>query len=582
MKNAGYGAQEGIAALIQQGFALTNNNPGYGLVPGDSNPTPPIVSRYFAWNETTRYATIPEVTLAGDFVIEFDIYRDSSAGSAGQFPFASYDNGGSAYGLSVYTTGDWVGGEGFISLFGFTTETSAITGMASNIFYKIKYAYLKGVLKSYLNGVLVNTAASTPPAGIGAATASSICRAAQGGFNFSGIIANLSIYDNGTLIRDYPIDDDSNTLVDHASGQNGTVINGIQADWGDFVQEGANWRGQDLTVPPWESTNQLLEVAVPAEHRYFALNETTRYATIPEVTLAGDCVISFQVLSSDAASPQIIVGNSIGTINSIFINTNDIFIRDSDGVTINTTGDAIQSNILSEVEIVVIANNVEIFVNGVSRASGAKTGALTFNQVYTRQSGSMSLIGILANLKIYDDGTLIRDYPINDDSDILRNRATVLGPELWENPNLVGGASYDAGVLSISTTGNKAGGEVFVPAGTHAVMSFDVELTEGELELSVLANLVGTIAGSNISSSGRYTFLIDSSDTIGIKRVFGVGSVVATVSNISIRQADGYGAVINGIEADWGDFVQEGINWRGQGLTVPPWESTNQLLEVAG
>ncbi len=250
MKNAGYGAQEGIAALIQQGFALTNNNPGYGLVPGDSNPTPPIVSRYFALNETTRYATIPEVTLAGDFSIGFSLLSSSVA------------NG------DIIRLGNVLIQKRASEIRIFPdVELSAVDhaliplSLSDGVFHDLVITGAEGsnvYTYQFDGGSAVHITSS------GSATtdtASGIYQLCYGGFGyFNGILANLRIYDNGTLIRDYPIDDDSNTLVDHASGQNGTVINGIEADWGDFVQEGINWRGQDLTVPPWESTNQLLEV----------------------------------------------------------------------------------------------------------------------------------------------------------------------------------------------------------------------------------------------------------------------------------------------------------------------------------
>ena len=67
--------------------------------------------------------------------------------------------------------------------------------------------------------------------------------------NLSGILANLKIYDAGTLVRDYPIDDNSDTLVDMASGQDGTVINGNASDWGLYAQQATGeWLGQELVV----------------------------------------------------------------------------------------------------------------------------------------------------------------------------------------------------------------------------------------------------------------------------------------------------------------------------------------------
>ncbi|MCP4929997.1 MAG: hypothetical protein GY918_13155, partial [Gammaproteobacteria bacterium] len=221
--------------------ALTNNNPGYGLVPGDSNPTPPIVSRYFAWNETTRYATIPEVTLAGDFsgVVQFattsasqsTVFSGVSSNESsvivdvkpGEVRFFAYNSGGELVGVVVFSG-------------------SYNDGVLHNVAFSLSGANAS---------LSVDGGEPVIAAWVGYDTASIgvLYQRADGTGSFKGIIANLRIWDNSTLIRDYPIDDDSNTLVDHASGQDGSVINGIQADWGLFEEQSTGeWLGQELVV----------------------------------------------------------------------------------------------------------------------------------------------------------------------------------------------------------------------------------------------------------------------------------------------------------------------------------------------
>jgi len=80
-----------------------------------------------------------------------------------------------------------------------------------------------------------------------AGTISELCK--NGASYFAGIMANVKYYLNGTLIRDYPLDDNSDDLRELASGQNGTVINGNASDWGLFQQQATGeWLGQELSL----------------------------------------------------------------------------------------------------------------------------------------------------------------------------------------------------------------------------------------------------------------------------------------------------------------------------------------------
>jgi len=47
--------------------------------------------------------------------------------------------------------------------------------------------------------------------------------------------------DNGTLIRDYAIDDNSTTIIDSVSGQNGTLINGTPEQWEYICEDSSAW-----------------------------------------------------------------------------------------------------------------------------------------------------------------------------------------------------------------------------------------------------------------------------------------------------------------------------------------------------
>ena len=123
-------------------------------------------------------------------------------------------------------------------------------------FHSVIISVSSGVLSIVIDGALDSSKAI----GAGSSVLDSLYKNTFGN-NLSGILANLKIYDNGTLIRDYPLDDNSNILRDKANGQSGTVINGNASDWGLFKELPTLWKGQDLTVPPWDSVDQELPKA---------------------------------------------------------------------------------------------------------------------------------------------------------------------------------------------------------------------------------------------------------------------------------------------------------------------------------
>lgn len=194
--------------------------------------------------------------------------------------------------------------------------------------------------------------------------------------------------------------------------------------------------------------------------RYYRRNEaTTDYATMPAVTLSGDFVIEFDVLSDNDDSAYMILGNNGGTQNCIFITNNDISVRDNSGSTVFSNGDYLQPLEIHSVKITKIDGVVEIFIDGVSRGGGASSSSYIFNMLYTRQAGVFILQGILANLKIWDNGTLIRDYPLDDNSDDLRERVS------GQNGTVINGNASDWGLFQQQVTGEWLGQELVVNGG---------------------------------------------------------------------------------------------------------------------
>ena len=209
------------------------------------------VQREFRTNEgSTDYATIPEVTLAGDFVIEFDFLTSSSTNQIilGDSHTSTIYLNVSSIGFSVYMSG-----ASDIFTFGGTTP------LDGNL-HKIKYQMIGTSMEVFVDGESLGVKSVVPytsPVGLRLYSSNSVTNN-----NLSGILANLKIYDNGTLIRDYPINDNSSTIRDLANGQDGTIINGNAADWGLFDrQANGDWKGNGLIVPPWDSVDQILVIA---------------------------------------------------------------------------------------------------------------------------------------------------------------------------------------------------------------------------------------------------------------------------------------------------------------------------------
>lgn len=208
---------------------------------------PYLVQRSFRRNEgTTDHATIPEVTLTGDFVIEFDLLSQVSTQSQNVMQLGNF---------LIRLQSDTE-----LRVWGDLNATQA-TFIIPNVGRKFNRFRISGNVLSNnitltINGVLVGVEFSN-----GLPNFAGSARLLRYLDNyFQGILANLKIWDNGTLIRDYPLDDNSDDLRELASGQNGTVINGNASDWGLFQQQATGeWLGQELVdtsafipTPEWE------------------------------------------------------------------------------------------------------------------------------------------------------------------------------------------------------------------------------------------------------------------------------------------------------------------------------------------
>ena len=171
-----------------------------------------IAPRYFTDLNaaSSMYYTIPEVTLAGDFRVEFESLSTTSsntmilANSANLRPyfFAKPLDGVFEYAQDAQ----------------FPISPPVVLGKLNAMSFTRSGSDM--VIET--RGVSTTTALSTSPT-----LSVNVIGQRQSALYHTGYIVNLKIYDNGTLIRHYPLDDapDSTTIRELVSGANGTKVN---------------------------------------------------------------------------------------------------------------------------------------------------------------------------------------------------------------------------------------------------------------------------------------------------------------------------------------------------------------------
>ena len=215
---------------------------------GGTDPTLP--SRYFRFNDGSNdYISIPRVTLSGAFDV-------SCLVSTTQATVASLygDAGSDANSVAINVSG-------------LDIRISVNRVIMSFVAPQINDGVLRSlVLSRDVSNNVTATLDGVALVGGGVAAGDFIIDlicANNAPTNFlTGAIASVQMFDAGTPVRNYPINDNSNDIVDTISGENGSVVNGDADDWGFFNQlPDGNWQGVNLSVPPWDSVDQILEVA---------------------------------------------------------------------------------------------------------------------------------------------------------------------------------------------------------------------------------------------------------------------------------------------------------------------------------
>ena len=143
------------------------------------------------------------------------------------------------------------------------------------------------------------------------------------------------------------------------------------------------------------------------------------------------------------------------------------------------------------------------------------------------------------------------------------------GWSLGDGWSISGGAAYCDGSQAADTILSQA---VSAPIGDYLIEIDTGNISAGDVKSIFFGGV--KFNSSGITSAGKSRFLgtTINSDNLAI---IGNSSFIGSVDNISIRQADGYGTVVNGNADDWGLFQQQTTGeWLGQELvTQQVWES---------
>lgn len=312
--------------------------------------------------------------------------------------------------------------------------------------------------------------------------------------------------------------------------------------------------------------------------RYFRRNEgTTDYATIPSVTLTGDAAYQVDFLTSHTASQQMIISGN-GGLSYIAIGANGELIARLGGQFNNTAAQAVQDGKFNRLLVENKAGRTTVTLNDTQLLDSPNNGDTDiFTDVYRFFNGTQSFQGILSNLKIWDNGTLIRDYPLDDNSDDLRERVSgqngtgvnftpdqwglfqqqVTGE--WLGQELVINGGFDSGDLSqwvtasstltvvnnqlsieTSSSFNAARVEIAIPASIYRFSAKGVSQTLPTLKYSVF-NLSTSHEYVPTTEYGVSTFALDANVTeagnVGFYALRDSGNIATyVIDNVSVKE----------------------------------------------
>ena len=225
---------------------------------GTGKSIPSVVTRYLRRNEGSadgyeagaRLIPNPlvhfdiELTLLGDIDVGGTFFAQAISSTSALKELHVFQNFGS---VSIICGGSQT----------FLTSPISTAGVYRLINDGVNYTLLRnGVL---IDTVLANIGIVSEP--VATTTIASRHNNSLGSYTFSytGVIASAVVRNSlGGITNGYNINSNSNDITDDVGSDDAVVVGGNADDWGLFKERPTLWKGQDLTVPPWDSIDQEL------------------------------------------------------------------------------------------------------------------------------------------------------------------------------------------------------------------------------------------------------------------------------------------------------------------------------------
>jgi hypothetical protein len=197
------------------------------------------VSRYLRRNEgLTDYIDIPAFSASGEIKVSMLFETDAThVGAQGLYYFGKMlvrvENNN-----SIRVWGDSANVNAHFSVPDIGGKLHSVTIIQSTISTDVE-VILNGVSLGVKQGSIANPAGS-----------SYFNIGRHYGSRLHGYVADFEIQVNNYLIRNYPIDEESGSIViDTVSGQNGTVVDGLDSDRSAYSREGDDWVRDAILYP---------------------------------------------------------------------------------------------------------------------------------------------------------------------------------------------------------------------------------------------------------------------------------------------------------------------------------------------
>jgi hypothetical protein len=484
------------------------------------------------------YYEIPAITIVGDF--------------SGSFDFISKDNHVTFFSGIQQNKETVVVDLNISEIRYFMKNSSAalqsVVSLSGNFhdgkLHKVEFSLVGDTATLTVDGVSADTRQWTSH---NTSEIGNLCRRGENTGTADLAMLNFKISLGNNLERDYPLDEPKGTdiIYDKANGKDGLVINSIDSD-------------KDVYELDSEG-----EYVVVEDYLDYRENEgTTDSISIPEVILDQNFTIEFDVIVRTTGA-NILIGRADSTSSVLFTSGGDFTLRDSSGVA-HSAG-IMHLNRLTNIKVVSNSGWVTITVNGIKSRLGYYPSNFVFNMLGTYGSG-FNLHGSVSNLEISSDDVPVRKYAIDDYSNIVVNSLSELGDELVLNSSFNNDSIWNTddnhvivdGQLVISGASAYSSTKQILPvtAGMNHVLYINYDNSATNMKINIFDGAdTGNprlVQKSLDEKGGTYGFsFTPSGENVLVYIETLNASQYIAINYVSVKEADGYGTVVNGNYPDW-------------------------------